>query len=94
MIVIQYDLNRFIFPLSDPKMQPLSSLKHVLFVLKALEYEISLLVLKLLDPIVGAHVIELADLVALNKLLVAVIQVVVLFLRLSSSSIWVKHVRA
>ena len=63
-------------------------------ILEALEYEISLLILKLLDPVVSTHVVELADLVALNELLVAVIQVIILFLGLGPCSIWVEHVRA
>ena len=70
------------------------SLEHVLLILEAFKDQVTLLVLELLDAVVCAHVVEFADFVALDELLITIIQIVVLLLGLCPSAIWVEHVGA
>lgn len=73
--------------------QFIDSLKHVLLILETFKDEVTLLILKFLDTVIRSHVVEFADLVALNELLIAVIKIVVLFFGLGACSVRMEHVR-
>ena len=64
------------------------------FVLKAFENEVSLLIFEFFDSVVCSHVVEFADFVALDELLIAVVEVLVLFFGKASVSVGMEHVRA
>ena len=71
----------------------IDSLKHVLLILETFKDEITLLILKLFDTVVRSHVVEFANLITLDELLIAIIQIVVLFFGLGTCSSRMEHVR-
>ena len=71
----------------------IDSLKHVLLILETFKDEITLLILKLFDTVVRSHVVEFANLITLDELLIAIIQIVVLFFGLGTCSGRMEHVR-